>query len=110
MSAHLNLPSFTHPYSSLHPASALLPSFSFAHCADPYDPVGCYGFEAGDSARPERSHHSDLTPTNKSPEDGAGLFASQLSQLSGVLRGFVCIPSLALVDSSTVFDVPSMAS
>ena len=47
VSADLNLPSFTHPYSFLHRASALLPSFSFTHCADPYDPVGCYGLRPG---------------------------------------------------------------
>ena len=47
LSAYLNLPSFTHPYSFLHPASALLPSFSFAHYADPNDPVGCSGLRPG---------------------------------------------------------------
>ena len=88
MSAHLfDHHSFTHML-FLQPAYAPLPSFSFAHCADPYDPLGCYGSEAGDSERPERSRHSDLTPTVKSPDDGTGSFASHLSQLFGVYWRF----------------------
>ena len=83
VSTYLNLPSFTHPYSFLQPACAVLPSFSFAYCADSYDPVGCYGIETGDLGRPERSYHLNLTPTEKSPVDSAGTCASELSQSSG---------------------------
>lgn len=53
-------------------------------------------FQAGDSERLEKSHHSDLTTTEKSPMDDDGLFMSQLLQSSRVLSRF-CVNSMSCI-------------
>ena len=96
VSTDLNLLLFTpHTLSSNQPL-LLLPSFSFAHCADPYNPVGCSAFEAEDSGRLERNHRLDLTPMDKSPEDGTGAYTSQSSQSSSIHSRF-CVNSFSCI-------------